>query len=68
MTDDPFFIAAMIASLAVVVILMLGISGFAKGGLEARKRSNKYMRYRIIAQGIAVILIVLFVAMRGMGG
>lgn len=68
MAEDPLFILAMIASLAVVVILMLGISGFAKGGMAARKRSNRYMRYRIIAQAIAVILIMVFVAYRGAGG
>ena len=32
MTDDPLFLVAAIACLAVLVILMIGIGGFAKGG------------------------------------
>lgn len=61
MTRDPLFIIAAIACLAVLVILMIGIGGFAKGGEFNRKHSNRLMRYRIIAQAIAVALILLFV-------
>jgi len=64
MKDDPLFYVVAIACLAVVVILMTGIGGFAKGGDFNRKHANKIMRMRIVAQFIAVALILLFVWMR----
>ncbi|MDP2086572.1 MAG: twin transmembrane helix small protein [Gemmobacter sp.] len=64
MRDDPLFLLAAAASLAVLVILMIGIAGFAKGGDFNRKHANRIMRYRIIAQFIAVALIVGFVFVR----
>ena len=64
MTRDPLFIIVAVACLAVLVILMIGVGGFAKGGEFNRKHSNRLMRYRIIAQAIAVALILLFVFFR----
>ncbi len=64
MKDDPLFYVVAAACLAVVVILMVGIGGFAKGGDFNRKHANRLMRWRIIAQFIAVILILLFVWFR----
>jgi preprotein translocase subunit SecG len=61
MQDDPLFIIAAIACLAVVVVLMVGVGGFAKGGAFNRKYANKIMRLRLLAQFIAVVLIVVFV-------
>lgn len=58
--SDPIFILAVVACLIVLVILMIGIGGFAKGGEFNRKYGNRLMRYRIIAQAGAVIVIVLF--------
>tara|TARA_A100001011_G_C14293485_1_gene837298 strand:+ start:335 stop:475 length:141 start_codon:yes stop_codon:yes gene_type:complete len=40
---------------------MFGIGSFAKGGDFGKKYSNKLMRWRIIMQAIAVILIIAFV-------
>ena len=51
-----------------MVILLIGIGGFAKGGDFNRKHANRIMRYRIAAQFIAVILILIFVFFRRMGG
>ncbi|MDF1804698.1 twin transmembrane helix small protein [Thalassovita sp.] len=65
MKDDPLFYVVAIACLIVVVILMTGIGGFAKGGDFNRKHANKIMRMRIVAQFIAVALILLFVWLRG---
>ncbi|AVO38423.1 twin transmembrane helix small protein [Pukyongiella litopenaei] len=65
---DPLFILALVAALAVVVVLMIGIGGFAKGGEFNRKYGNKLMRLRIAAQAVAVLLILLFVWLRGQGG
>jgi hypothetical protein len=64
MTKDPLFLVVAFACLAVLVILMIGIGGFAKGGDFNRKHANRIMRYRIIAQAIAVALILLFVFLR----
>ena len=68
MANDPLFLVAALAALAVLVILMFGIGGFAKGGDFNRKHANRIMRYRIIAQAVAVALIVLFVWLRGKSG
>lgn len=67
MADDPLFIVAALAVLAVLGVLAFGIGGFAKGGEFNRKNGNKLMRYRLYAQGLAVVLILLFVWMRGSG-
>lgn len=67
MTKDPLFLIAAFACLAVLVILMIGIGGFAKGGEFNRRHANRLMRYRVIAQAIAVALILAFVLLRGRG-
>lgn len=61
MTHDPLFILVAIACAVVVVILMVGVGGFARGGAFNAKYANKIMRLRLLAQFVAVILIVLFV-------
>ena len=65
MINDPLFIVVALACLVVVAILFLGINAFRKGTAESAKQSNKFMQARIIAQFVAVILIVLFVILRG---
>lgn len=68
MANDPLFLIAAGACLVVLIILMIGIGGFAKGGDFNRKHANRIMRYRIIAQAVAVVLILLFVFLSGRGG
>jgi len=68
MVSDPLFWVMTIAVLAVLGILVLGIGAFGKGGEFNRKHSNRIMRWRIGAQLVAVLLIVLFVYLRGEGG
>ncbi len=68
MANDPLFWLVAIAVLLVLGILLLGIGSFGKGGDFYRKNANKIMRWRIGAQFVAVILIVLFVYLRGQGG
>lgn len=68
MLSDPLFIVAAIACIGVLIILLIGIGGFAKGGDFNRKHANRLMRYRIYAQAVAVALILLFVLVRRMGG
>jgi hypothetical protein len=57
-----------VAILAVVVVLMIGLGSFTKGGEFNRKYSNKLMRLRIIGQAIAIVLILIFVFLRQSGG
>ncbi|WP_422030596.1 twin transmembrane helix small protein [Roseovarius sp.] len=68
MLDDPLFILVALACGVVAAILLFGISTFGKEGLENSKRANKLMRWRIIAQAVAVVLILLFVYIRRQGG
>lgn len=68
MFNDPLFILVVVACGGVAIILILGISNFGKEGVEAGKRSNKYMRWRIMAQFAAVVIILLFVLIRRQGG
>ncbi|MCJ7871562.1 twin transmembrane helix small protein [Marinovum sp. 2_MG-2023] len=65
MAQDPLFIVIAIALACVVGILMFGIGSFAKGGDFNKKYANKAMRWRIMAQFAAVVLILLFVWLRG---
>ncbi|MDG2355506.1 MAG: twin transmembrane helix small protein [Paracoccaceae bacterium] len=59
--SSPLLIIAVITCFLVLLVLVLGIGSFAKGGQFGRKYSNKLMRIRIILQAIAVVLIVTFV-------
>jgi len=64
MANDPLFWLIAVTCLAVLFILLAGIGGFAKGGEFNKKYANKIMRLRLLAQFIAVILIVGFVWLR----
>ena len=68
MLSDPIFIIGILACFLVLIILMIGIGSFAKGGEFNRKHSNRLMRYRIIAQAVAVIIIVVYAYFRSRGG
>lgn len=65
MRDEPLFLVVAFSVLAVIVVLMTGIGGFARGGEFNRRHGNRLMRWRIIAQAIAVALILLVVWLRG---
>ncbi|MED5531717.1 MAG: twin transmembrane helix small protein [Pseudomonadota bacterium] len=59
--SSPLLIITLIACLLVLLVLMLGIGSFAKGGQFGKKYSNRLMRLRIILQALAVLLIITFV-------
>lgn len=61
MASDPLFYLVVVACLAVVVVLMIGVLGFARGGDFNKKHANKIMRLRLLMQFVAVILILAFV-------
>tara|TARA_B100000287_G_scaffold230591_1_gene217219 strand:- start:1252 stop:1452 length:201 start_codon:yes stop_codon:yes gene_type:complete len=64
---ENLYIVPVISCLIVLVILMVGITVFAKGGAVNRKYSNKLMRYRVIAQAIAVLIILGYVLIQQRG-
>ena len=64
MWKDPLFIVIALALLLVLVILAKGIGSFGRGGEYNRLNANKLMRYRIYAQGFAVLLILAFAWLR----
>ena len=66
--QDPMFLVAAAASLAVLVILVIGIGSFAKGGEFNKRNANKIMRWRLGMQFVAVILIVAFAYWRSTAG
>ncbi|WP_083096001.1 twin transmembrane helix small protein [Pseudophaeobacter leonis] len=65
---DPLYLLAVLAMAAVVVVLILGLGGFAKGGAFNAKYANKLMRMRLLFQFIAVVLLVAYVYFRSQGG
>ena len=65
--QDPMFLLAAGASLVVLVILMLGIGSFARGGEFNRRNANRFMRWRLAAQFVAVVLIVAFAWLKSGG-
>ena len=67
MLQDPLFLIAALAALIVVIILMVGIGSFAKGGEFHKRNANRLMRWRIIMQAVAVILILIFAWVRSRG-
>jgi len=48
-----------IAMLITLVVLFTGLFSMARGGEFNRKYGNKLMRYRILGQGIALLLFVI---------
>ena len=52
-----FFFVLVIAAAAITLgVLITGLIAMARGGEFNRKHSNRLMRYRVIAQGIAILL------------
>ena len=65
MFNDPLFVVVVLAMATVAIIMLIGIGGFGRGGDFNRKHANKIMRTRIVAQFVAVLLILAFVYFRG---
>ncbi len=65
MADDPFFYVILAACLVVLAVLTWGLSTFRAGG--DGKKANKIMQLRILAQAVAVVLIVAFAYFRSQG-
>ena len=65
--SDPLFVLVVIAVLIVLGILMFGVGSFGRGGDFNRRNANKIMRWRVIAQAIAIVLVLLYVYLRRQG-
>jgi hypothetical protein len=65
MADDPLFILMVVAMGGVLIVLLFGLSAFARGGDFSKKYSNRAMRWRVMAQFVAVIVILFFVGITG---
>jgi len=50
---------------AVFLVLATGVGSFIAGGDFNRKYANKLMRLRVITQGIAVVLLLALLALKG---
>lgn len=61
------FYAAIAACIIVLIILLTGVTIFARGGETNRKWSNKIMRLRVVMQFFAVILIILVAYLASQG-
>lgn len=67
MTSDPLFYIIILACVAVLGVLMLGVGSFAKSGEFHKKYANIIMRWRIGLQFAAVVLIMLYIWLRDGG-
>ena len=52
---------------ATLIVLGIGIYSLARGGAFAKANSNKLMRLRVMAQGVTIILMLIFLALIGRG-
>lgn len=57
-----------VALLATAAILGVGLYSLGRGGAFAKENSNKLMRLRVMAQGVAIALMMLFLWLVGKGG
>ncbi|MEM9755851.1 MAG: twin transmembrane helix small protein [Pseudomonadota bacterium] len=57
-----------VACLAVLVVLLLGINAFRRGGEYNKNNANKLMRWRLGLQALAVIIIVVVIYIRRQNG
>lgn len=56
-----------LALLTVLATLVMGMLNMRKTGEEARMKTNKLMRYRVIAQAVAVGVLFLMLYLRSKG-
>jgi len=69
MTADILNILLYVAMAAVAATLVYGLFTLARDGKEARSRSNKLMRLRVLLQFIAIVLIIVVAYFKNqMGG
>jgi Tfp pilus assembly protein FimT len=52
-------ILIVLAMLAVVASLGMGVFSMLKGGEKGSANSNKFMRYRVMSQAVAIVLLTI---------
>lgn len=57
-----FPVLIVISLVAVFVVLVVGITAMLRGGAFNNRHGNSLMRLRVLMQGIAVALMVIYVA------
>lgn len=65
--SETLFYAAIIACLATLIVVMLGVIGVGTGK-SSPSWSQRLMRFRIIAQFVAIILIMATILVAQSGG
>ena len=61
--EAVFPMLIIIALIAVLIVLAIGVIGMLRGGDFNRRYGNKLMRLRVLLQALAIILIILFVVL-----
>lgn len=54
----PIFLAITMG--AVIIVMFVGLFNMGRGGVRGSKLSNKMMRFRVGIQGLAIIILALF--------
>ena len=57
-----------LATVAVAMVLVVGLYSLYRGGEFARTNSNKLMRLRVVMQAIAIVVIMLWLFFNGRAG
>jgi len=58
--DKVVFAAIIVFMVITLAILLTGLFSMAKGGDFNKRNANRFMRWRVIAQGIAILLFIIF--------
>jgi hypothetical protein len=57
-----------ISLLVVLATLGMGLISMHRGGEYAAANSNKFMRWRVMAQGVAIVLLIIGFVVKATGG
>ena len=60
-----FGVLTIVALCVTAIILVVGLTGFYRGGEFDRKYGNWMMRARVVSQAVTVVFLVLFLLTRG---
>ncbi len=67
MMNNVILILLAITLAAVVIVLVTGVVGMARGGDFNARYGNKLMRVRVLLQGLAIVLFILLVVTSSRG-
>ncbi|MEM9168723.1 MAG: twin transmembrane helix small protein [Pseudomonadota bacterium] len=62
-----FFFLIPLALAATAIVLGFGIYSLARGGAFAKENGNRLMRLRVLAQGVAIVIMMTFLVLVGKG-